>query len=154
MKVQGWDILHFVSYSLGDNTAVTADIKADADWMLVIQQEIYKKYAEISGSLVGMMSGWIEDKRAELEKASKGEDFSDDGSSSSDFDVIGYIDQQLSVLDERNERPGKAPQARAALPNGQPPRDDSDKRIDEFFSSPIFNKGIAMSIPLRNIKAE
>jgi len=100
MKVQGWDILHFVSYSLGDNTAVTADIKADADWMLVIQQEIYKKYAEISGSLVGMMQGWIEEKRAELEKASKGEVFSDDGSSSSDFDVIGYIDQQLSVLDE------------------------------------------------------
>ena len=60
MKIQGWNLIHFVSYSLDDNSAVSVDVKAGADWMLAIQQEIYKKYAEISESLIGLIKNWVD----------------------------------------------------------------------------------------------
>lgn len=91
MKIHGWELLHFVSYSLDDNTAVSVDIKAGADWMLAIQKEIYKKYAEISENLIGLIANWIDE--IQKEKAEPKDDKSNSSGDSSDFDVVGYIDQ-------------------------------------------------------------
>ena len=116
MKIHGWELLHFVSYSLDDNTAVSVDIKAGADWMLAIQKEIYKKYAEISENLIGLISNWINE--IQKEKAEPKDDKSNSSEDSSDFDVVGYIDQQLSILDEGAERPDGLDSMKTSVPKG------------------------------------
>lgn len=45
IEIGNYKVYHYACYNLGACSALTVDIKADADWILLVQEKIYQCYA-------------------------------------------------------------------------------------------------------------